>query len=309
MIGPGLGRRQHRIDVEDLAAADRLAPTALAEHVTVTAHERKGGGEVHASQAATGRVRDGRRRADGRARCTARRRCARETRRAARRRGRDRGPISSVQSIAVARAHCAGRTSASPRAHLGVGDAGQVDRERGGRGPIVVCCCLWLCKPAHPHAVAARVRHQLVVDRQTAAGERSGDHRARAACGEGPVDPEARAARSGSSGGTRRTTSASPSIRSFHTEAGERDRPARFRRRRGTCRQRARPPRAAPTRARRRRPARPWSSATTPVVTPSRSRMRRCSSDCGFQPSVAATTKRHASIAPTPASMLLMKRT
>ena len=37
--------------------------------------------------------------------------------------------------------------------------------------------------------------------------------------------------------------------------------------------------------------------------------MRRCSSDCGFHPSVAATTKRQASTAPTPASMLRMKRT
>ena len=34
--------------------------------------------------------------------------------------------------------------------------------------------------------------------------------------------------------------------------------------------------------------------------------MRRCSSDCGFQPSVAATTKMQASTAPTPASMFLM---
>ncbi len=37
--------------------------------------------------------------------------------------------------------------------------------------------------------------------------------------------------------------------------------------------------------------------------------MRRCSSDWGFQPSVAATTNRQASTAPTPASMFLMKRT
>ena len=37
--------------------------------------------------------------------------------------------------------------------------------------------------------------------------------------------------------------------------------------------------------------------------------MRRCSSDCGFQPSVAATTSRQASTAPTPASMLRTKRT
>ena len=37
--------------------------------------------------------------------------------------------------------------------------------------------------------------------------------------------------------------------------------------------------------------------------------MRRCSSDWGFQPSVAATTKTQASTAPTPASMFLRKRT
>ena len=37
--------------------------------------------------------------------------------------------------------------------------------------------------------------------------------------------------------------------------------------------------------------------------------MRRCSSDCGFQPSVAATTNRQASTAPTPASMFFRKRT
>ena len=37
--------------------------------------------------------------------------------------------------------------------------------------------------------------------------------------------------------------------------------------------------------------------------------MRRCSSDWGFHPSVAATTNRHASTAPTPASMFLRNRT
>ena len=37
--------------------------------------------------------------------------------------------------------------------------------------------------------------------------------------------------------------------------------------------------------------------------------MRRCSSDCGFQPSVAATTNRQASTAPTPASMFDRNRT
>ena len=47
-------------------------------------------------------------------------------------------------------------------------------------------------------------------------------------------------------------------------------------------------------------------STTSPLSMPSSSRMRRCSSDCGFQPSVAATTKMQASVAPTPASMFLM---
>ena len=42
---------------------------------------------------------------------------------------------------------------------------------------------------------------------------------------------------------------------------------------------------------------------------PSSSRIRRCSSDCGFHPSVAATTNRQASTAPTPASMLRRNRT
>ena len=37
--------------------------------------------------------------------------------------------------------------------------------------------------------------------------------------------------------------------------------------------------------------------------------MRRCSSDCGFHPSVAATTNRQASTPPTPASMFLRNRT
>ena len=49
-------------------------------------------------------------------------------------------------------------------------------------------------------------------------------------------------------------------------------------------------------------------SATSPCRTSSISRIRRCSSDCGFQPSVAATTNTAASTAPTPASMLRMKR-
>ena len=50
-------------------------------------------------------------------------------------------------------------------------------------------------------------------------------------------------------------------------------------------------------------------STITPCPMPSISRIRRCSSDCGFHPSVAATTNRQASTAPTPASMLRRKRT
>ena len=49
--------------------------------------------------------------------------------------------------------------------------------------------------------------------------------------------------------------------------------------------------------------------ATTPWRTPTSSRIRRCSSLCGFHPSVAATTNRQASTPPTPASMLRRKRT
>ena len=50
-------------------------------------------------------------------------------------------------------------------------------------------------------------------------------------------------------------------------------------------------------------------STMTPRVMPSASRMRKCSSVCGFQPSLAATTNMHASIPPMPASMLRKKRT
>ena len=42
---------------------------------------------------------------------------------------------------------------------------------------------------------------------------------------------------------------------------------------------------------------------TIPCVMPKSSRIRKCSSDCGFQPSGAATTNMHASTDPTPASM------
>ena len=49
--------------------------------------------------------------------------------------------------------------------------------------------------------------------------------------------------------------------------------------------------------------------ATTPWRTPTSSRIRRCSSLCGFHPSVAATTNRQASTPPTPASMLRRNRT
>ena len=45
-----------------------------------------------------------------------------------------------------------------------------------------------------------------------------------------------------------------------------------------------------------------------PETTPSRSRTARCSSDCGIQPSSAATTNRATSIASIPASMFLMNR-
>ncbi len=49
-------------------------------------------------------------------------------------------------------------------------------------------------------------------------------------------------------------------------------------------------------------------SAITPPRTPSTSRICRCSSDCGFQPSSAATTNRTRRTGPTPASMLPMNR-
>ncbi len=49
-------------------------------------------------------------------------------------------------------------------------------------------------------------------------------------------------------------------------------------------------------------------NAITPPATPSTSRICRCSSDCGFQPSSAATTNRTSRTGPTPASMLRMNR-
>ena len=49
-----------------------------------------------------------------------------------------------------------------------------------------------------------------------------------------------------------------------------------------------------------------WVRATTPWLIPSNSRIRRCSSDCGFHPSVAATTNMQASTPPTPASMFFI---
>ena len=48
--------------------------------------------------------------------------------------------------------------------------------------------------------------------------------------------------------------------------------------------------------------------AMTPCATPRRSRTARCSSDCGIQPSSAATTNKATSSPPTPASMFLMNR-
>ena len=45
---------------------------------------------------------------------------------------------------------------------------------------------------------------------------------------------------------------------------------------------------------------------TIPEDTPSKSRIRKCSSDWGFHPSLAAITKIHESTVPTPASIFLI---
>ena len=90
--------------------------------------------------------------------------------------------------------------------------------------------------------------------------------------------------------------------------AGLRGHRRRSARRRGRCRRRVRgsPPSPASsvsssTRSR-------FVSAITPPRTPSTSRICRCSSDCGFHPSSAATTNSTSRTGPTPASMLPMKR-
>ena len=67
--------------------------------------------------------------------------------------------------------------------------------------------------------------------------------------------------------------------------------------------------RAPARRARDRRARRPSSGRPRRGATPTSSRIRRCSSLCGFHPSVAATTNRQASTPPTPASMLRRNRT
>ena len=87
-------------------------------------------------------------------------------------------------------------------------------------------------------------------------------------------------------------------------------RPARPAPRRGTCRRGGRRPRGAASSTSSRSSSRSTLvRATTPWRTPTSSRIRRCSSLCGFQPSVAATTNRQASTPPTPASMLRRNRT
>ena len=88
---------------------------------------------------------------------------------------------------------------------------------------------------------------------------------------------------------------------------GRRDRHDRARRR-ARCPRAVRRPRARRSRASRRPRGRASSAPRRRSATPSTSRISRCSSDCGFHPSSAATTNSTSGAGPTPASMLRMNR-
>ena len=186
-------------------------------------------------------------------------------------------------------------------------DADQVERDAmaGSDGLVGLVEAL---DGADAGGQGAGADHHAITGGQRSAGERPRHHRATALGGEDAVRPTAGVAR----GRPRRGCSA----RGRRAQPGGRRALRRWRRSRARS---ARRPGTSPPRARSRpayassrrssSTASTFDSATSPCWIPSSSRMRRCSSLWGFHPSVAATTKRQASTAPTPASMLRRKRT
>ena len=308
-VGPGLGRRHDRVDVEHLAAADGLRSAALAQHVAVAGHERQSRSADAAgrSRRSPGAMRSGPR-MRSRTGVLAAADVRDDTRRAATRRGRARRARGATRRMSACDA--TGRPDERvAAADLVVVHAGEV-HGRSVAGPDrVVRLRLVTAGPARaPRASLAPRDEQLVADAQPAAGQRARHHRAGAGGCERPVDPQPRpvAVDGASACRVSRRSSASRSSPS-PTPVG------------ASTATTSAPSRNVPgdvvgdveagqlgvvvvdeADLRERDHA---------VAMPSSSRMRRCSSDCGFQPSVAATTNRQASTAPTPASMFLRKRT
>ena len=200
-----------------------------------------------------------------------------------------------------------GWTTASPRATSVVLDADEVERDAVA-GPDALGALVEALDGPDAGRPGVRTDDDLVAHRRA---------RRRSACRSRPSrcpSPRTRGRPTGGAGRGRRPPAwRRPARRGLGARSSSPApvtlRPARSARRPGTCPRRGRPRRAWPARATRRRRASTLVRATTPWPMPSSSRMRRCSSLCGFHPSVAATTNRQASTAPTPASMFVRKRT
>ena len=186
-------------------------------------------------------------------------------------------------------------------------DAREVDRDPIA-GTDAVDGVVERLQRADARGATARLDDDLVVDVELAAGERAGDDRAGAPCREDAVDPEARPLPIGCCGsGVDETVERGAQLVDADAERVRRRR--RPRRLRGTCPRRDRRRRASRARGGRRRRGRPGSARSRRAAGRAARGCAGAPRVCGFHPSVAATTKRHASTDPTPASMFLMKRT
>ena len=159
-VGSGLARGQHRAHVEDLAAADRLAPAALPQHVAVAG--RRAGAATGRWQAVAPCAPSQQR--EHLAPGTDRRRCGRGTRRAAtpRGRGRERRAARSRSSSRVS--PLAGTDEASPRCDVGVADAGEVDRDTPAGTDASMALLVALQAPARAPAFRPAFDDQFVTD-------------------------------------------------------------------------------------------------------------------------------------------------
>ncbi len=191
---PGPADGEDRLDVEDLASADGLRPSALAQHEPVAGDERQTDGQPEAGVARGAGFDDAGADQPHVDRVLAAARVQLEG--APARHGmveagqHPEGDIDRGGHVPLARVHQGVAALQVP-----VADAGQVDghpgtRADGGAGLVVGLQAAYARPGPAPTGAAGTDHADLIVHREGSAGQRPGDHRPRSLGGKRPVDPQ-----------------------------------------------------------------------------------------------------------------------